>query len=93
VAVKNERQETDYVNVAVITGGSSRVGFRIAVEFVAQGATVLITGRNQETGWVSGAIGLRELGDPRGRKADRQVVTVDLTTAFGKHISCALWLG
>jgi NAD(P)-dependent dehydrogenase (short-subunit alcohol dehydrogenase family) len=35
--------------VAVITGGSSRVGFGIAVEFVAQGATVLITGRNQET--------------------------------------------
>lgn len=35
--------------VAVITGGNSGVGFGIAEEFVAQGATVVITGRNQET--------------------------------------------
>lgn len=35
--------------VAVITGGNSGVGFGIAQEFIAQGATVVITGRNQET--------------------------------------------
>lgn len=35
--------------IAVITGGNSGVGFGIAEEFVAQGATVVIIGRNQET--------------------------------------------
>jgi NAD(P)-dependent dehydrogenase (short-subunit alcohol dehydrogenase family) len=35
--------------VAVITGGNSGVGFGIAQEFIAQGATVVVTGRNQET--------------------------------------------
>lgn len=35
--------------VAVITGGNSGVGYGIAEEFVAQGATVVIFGRNQET--------------------------------------------
>lgn len=35
--------------VAVITGGNSGVGFGIAQEFIAQGATVVIAGRNQET--------------------------------------------
>jgi NAD(P)-dependent dehydrogenase (short-subunit alcohol dehydrogenase family) len=35
--------------IAVITGGNSGVGFGIAQEFIAQGATIVITGRNQET--------------------------------------------
>ncbi|TPG42656.1 SDR family oxidoreductase [Sphingomonas koreensis] len=35
--------------VAVITGGNSGVGSGIAQEFIAQGATVVITGRNQDT--------------------------------------------
>ena len=34
--------------VAVITGGNSGVGFGIAEEFIAQGATVVITGRDQQ---------------------------------------------
>lgn len=34
--------------VAVITGGNSGIGYATAQDFVAQGATVIITGRNQE---------------------------------------------
>lgn len=34
--------------VAVITGGNSGVGFGIAEEFITQGATVIITGRDQD---------------------------------------------
>ena len=35
--------------VAVITGGTSGIGLATAKEFIAEGATVIITGRSQET--------------------------------------------
>jgi len=35
--------------VAIITGGSSGIGLATAREFISQGATVLITGRSQES--------------------------------------------
>ena len=35
--------------VAVVTGGSAGIGFATAEEFIAQGAKVVITGRNQQT--------------------------------------------
>ncbi len=34
--------------VAVVTGGSSGIGFATARRFIAEGAQVVITGRNQE---------------------------------------------
>ena len=34
-------------NVAVVTGGTQGIGFAIAEEFVEQGATVVLTGRDQ----------------------------------------------
>lgn len=36
--------------VAIITGGSSGIGFAIAARLVAQGVAVMISGRNAETG-------------------------------------------
>jgi NAD(P)-dependent dehydrogenase (short-subunit alcohol dehydrogenase family) len=34
--------------VAVVTGGNSGIGYATALEFIAQGATVIITGRNEK---------------------------------------------
>ncbi len=45
--------------VAIVTGGSSGIGLATAQRFIADGAQVVITGRNQET--LGGAVA--ELGD------------------------------
>lgn len=52
------RHETDYIKVdsmqrfkgqvCVVTGGSGSIGFSISKRFAAEGATVILTGRNEE---------------------------------------------
>ena len=37
--------------VAVVTGGSSGIGLATARRFLAEGARVLVTGRDQEPTW------------------------------------------
>ena len=36
--------------VAIVTGGNSGIGEAIAADFIAEGAKVVITGRNEEKG-------------------------------------------
>jgi NAD(P)-dependent dehydrogenase (short-subunit alcohol dehydrogenase family) len=73
--------------VAVITGGNSGIGFATAKEFIAQGAKVVITGRNQ--GKIDEAI--QELGNNViGIRADvAQISEIEslveqVKSAFGK---------
>jgi NAD(P)-dependent dehydrogenase (short-subunit alcohol dehydrogenase family) len=58
--------------VAVVTGGTTRIGLAIAKEFVAKGVTVVVTGRQQER--LDRAV--EEIG-PRsfGAKADASSLT------------------
>ncbi|WP_338872598.1 SDR family oxidoreductase [Spirosoma sp. SC4-14] len=49
--------------VTIITGGSSGIGLATAKEFIAQGATVLITGRSQKSlDQITAELGERALG-------------------------------
>jgi NAD(P)-dependent dehydrogenase (short-subunit alcohol dehydrogenase family) len=46
---------------ALVTGGTTGIGFAIAERFLHEGATVAVTGRNEELGWRAEAA-LRESG-------------------------------
>src|SRR5690606_16476284 len=46
---KSKKMEKLKGKIAVVTGGSSGIGFATAQEFINQGAKVVITGRNQES--------------------------------------------
>jgi len=48
--------------VAIITGGTKGIGYGIAEEFIREGARVVVTGRNEQTGNAAAA-GLKKLGD------------------------------
>ncbi|BCJ42853.1 3-oxoacyl-ACP reductase [Actinoplanes ianthinogenes] len=74
--------------VAIVTGASRGIGFAIAQRFVAQGAKVAITGRDEDA--LQAAV--KELGGPdvaigvagKGDNGDHRAVVVDAVTAkFG----------
>lgn len=73
--------------IAVITGGSTGIGFATAKEFIAQGAKVVITGRNQKTldeaveKLGSNAVGIRA---DAASISDTEKLTEQVRKLFGK---------
>lgn len=55
--------------VAIVTGGTKGIGYGIAEQFLLEGAKVVITGRNQETGTKAEA-DLKKLGDVKYIRED-----------------------
>jgi NAD(P)-dependent dehydrogenase (short-subunit alcohol dehydrogenase family) len=47
ILLKSKKMNSLSNKIAVVTGGNSGIGFATAKEFIAQGAKVVITGRNQ----------------------------------------------
>ena len=76
--------------VAVVTGGSSGVGLATAQRFIADGAQVVITGRNHEALDAAAA----ELGDrATGRKLINYITSRDISLAFGLPFVAAGLIG
>ncbi|MGH9032262.1 MAG: SDR family NAD(P)-dependent oxidoreductase [Acidimicrobiia bacterium] len=63
--------------IALVTGSTAGIGRAIAVEFAAQGARVVVTGRNRERGEAVAAAARRAAGDDNGGAT---FVAADLTT-------------
>jgi NAD(P)-dependent dehydrogenase (short-subunit alcohol dehydrogenase family) len=61
--------------IAVVTGSTAGIGRAIAVEFAAQGARVLVTGRDPERG-AAVAAAARKAGEPAG--GDAEFLAADL---------------
>ena len=76
--------------VAVVTGGSSGVGLATAQRFIADGAQVVITGRNQEA--LDAAVA--ELGDrTTWRKLMNYITSRNISLAFGLPFVAAGLIG
>lgn len=71
--------------VAIVTGGNSGIGYATAQELIAEGATVVITGRKKEAVETAakelGAIGL--VAD-QGKLADITQLSKDIQSQFGQ---------
>jgi NAD(P)-dependent dehydrogenase (short-subunit alcohol dehydrogenase family) len=73
--------------VAVVTGGTSGIGFATAKEFIAQGAKVIITGRTQSTldeavkALGENAIGIRS---DASKIKDTEALAEQVKSTFGK---------
>lgn len=71
--------------VAVITGGNSGIGYATAQEFVAQGATVIITGRNAEkVEKAAKELGVKGLVADQANLAHTDQLVADVQAAYGK---------
>ncbi len=76
--------------VAVVTGGSSGIGLATAQRFIADGAQVVITGRNPEA--LDAAVA--ELGDrTTGRKLMNYITSRNISLAFGLPFVAAGLIG
>ncbi|HEX8575314.1 MAG TPA: glucose 1-dehydrogenase [Flavobacterium sp.] len=71
--------------VAVITGGNSGIGYATAKEFVAQGATVVITGRDEALlSNVSTELGVTGFVSDQSNLGGIDKLVEDVTTKYGK---------
>ncbi len=73
--------------VAVVTGGSSGIGLATARRFIAEGARVVITGRNREA--LDAAVA--ELGD-RATGIHGDVANLDDLDRLFTQVSSTKWL-
>jgi len=71
--------------VAVVTGGNSGIGYAAAKELIAQGATVIITGRNKETTEKAAKeLGATGIVSDQGKLSDITELAEVVKNKFGK---------
>lgn len=71
--------------VAIVTGGNSGIGYATAKELIAQGATVIITGRRKEAIEKAAAeLGAIPIVADQGKLADIDRLTAEVADKFGK---------
>jgi NAD(P)-dependent dehydrogenase (short-subunit alcohol dehydrogenase family) len=71
--------------IAVVTGGNSGIGYAAAEDFIANGATVVITGRNPEKVAAAAAeLGATGIVADQGNLADLDNLVAQVKNQFGK---------
>jgi NAD(P)-dependent dehydrogenase (short-subunit alcohol dehydrogenase family) len=71
--------------VAVVTGGNSGIGYATAKELIAEGATVIITGRNAEAiAQAAQELGATGIVSDQGKLKDIKELTETVKNRFGK---------
>jgi len=71
--------------VAVVTGGNSGIGYASAKELIAQGAKVIITGRNKESvGKAANELGATGIVSDQNKLEDIDTLVAEVKSKFGK---------